>query len=315
MDRNEKIFIAGRTGLVGGSIERVLRQNGFYHIIGLPSSKLDLRNQVLVKQFFEEEQPAYVVLAAAKVGGIMANMQYPAEFLYDNLAIESNIIESSYRFGVKKLLFLGSSCIYPRLAPQPMKEEYLLDGKLEPTNEGYAIAKIAGMKMCEMYNRQYGTDFICVMPCNIYGIGDNFDPQSSHVVAALIRKVHEAKMNKSSFMEVWGTGTPRRELLFGDDLAEACLFLLQNYSGNDFFNVGTGYDMSIREIAEAVQEVIGYKCEMRFDTSKPDGMPQKVMDISRLTEAGWKYKTDLREGIRKTYQWFLESKWNKNGLR
>ena len=309
MNRNEKIFIAGRNGLVGSSIERVFRQNGFNYIVGLSSKELDLRNQALVKQYFEAERPDYVILAAAKVGGIMANMQYPAEFLYDNLAIQINIIESAYRFGVKKLLFLGSSCIYPRLAPQPMREEYLLDGKLEPTNEGYAIAKIAGMKMCEMYNRQYGTDYISVMPCNIYGIGDNFDPQRSHVVAAIIRKVHEAKVNNSPFVDVWGTGNARRELLFGDDLAEACLFLLQNYSGNDFFNVGTGYDMSIREMVEIVQEVIGYKCEMHFDISKPDGMPQKVMDISRLTKAGWKYKTDLREGIRRTYQWFLDSKW------
>lgn len=309
MDRDGKIFIAGRNGLVGSSIERVFRNNGFNHIVGLPSRELDLRKQASVEQYFKEEHPDYVILAAAKVGGIMANMQYPAEFLYDNLMIQSNIIEAAYRFGVKKLLFLGSSCIYPRLAPQPMKEDYLLDGKLEPTNEGYAIAKIAGMKLCEMYNRQYGTDYISVMPCNIYGIGDNFDPQRSHVVAALIRKVHEAKMKRSAFLEVWGTGNARRELLFSDDLAEACLFLMQNYKGNDFFNIGTGSDLSIRELVEVIQEVVGYQCEIQFDTSKPDGMPQKVLDISRMTEAGWKYKTELREGIRRTYQWFLQSKW------
>ncbi len=311
MEKDQKIFIAGRRGLVGSSMERIFRQNGYQNIIGHTSGELDLRNQALVKQYFEEERPDYVVLAAAKVGGIMANIQSPAEFLYDNLAIQNNVIEYAYRCGVKKLLFLGSSCIYPRLAPQPMREEYLLDGKVEPTNEGYAIAKIAGLKLCEMYNRQYGTDYISVMPCNIYGIGDNFDPQRSHVVAAIIRKVHEAKMRKSPFLEVWGTGNARRELMFVDDLAEASLYLLQNYSGNDYFNVGTGYDVSIRELVELVQEVVGYKCELRFDTSKPDGMPQKLLSTERLTKAGWTYKTDLREGIEKTYQWFLNSKWNQ----
>lgn len=314
MEKDQKILIAGRTGLVGSSMERIFRQNGYWNIVGPTSKELDLRNQALVKQYFEEERPDYVVLAAAKVGGIMANIQLPAEFLYDNLAIQNNVIEYAYRSGVKKLLFLGSSCIYPRLAPQPMKEKYLLDGKVEPTNEGYAIAKIAGLKLCEMYNRQYGTDYISVMPCNIYGIGDNFDPQRSHVVAAIIRKVHEAKMKKSLFLEVWGTGKARRELMFVDDLAEASLYLLQNYSGNDYFNVGTGYDVSIRELVEIVQEVVGYKCELHFDTSKPDGMPQKLLSTERLTKAGWTYKTDLREGIEKTYQWFLKSKWNQEEI-
>lgn len=309
MNRDEKIFIAGRGGLVGSSIERVFRRGGFQHIVGLSSRELDLRNQVLTAEYFKKEQPDYVILAAAKVGGIMANMKYPAEFLYDNLAIQNNVIECSYRFGAKKLLFLGSSCVYPRMAPQPMKEEYLLDGKLEPTNEGYAIAKIAGMKLCEMYNRQYNTDYICVMPCNIYGIGDNFDPMRSHVVAALLRKVYEAKIKNSSFVEVWGSGMARRELLFADDLADACLFLMQNYSGNEFFNIGTGNDVSIRELVEIIQEVIGYKCDVCFDISKPDGMPQKVLDTDRLAKFGWKYKTSLYEGIEQTYRWFLDSKW------
>ncbi len=304
-------MISGRRGLVGGAIERVFRENGYCNIIGRSSKELDLRDQALVRQYFEEEKPSYVVLAAAKVGGILANTKFPAEFLYDNLQIQNNVIEAAYRVGVKKLLFLASSCIYPRLAPQPMKEEYLLDGKVEPTNEGYAIAKIAGLKLCEMYNRQYGTDYISVMPCNVYGIGDNFDPLRSHVVAALIRKVHEAKIKRSPYLEVWGTGNARRELIFCDDLAQACLYLFENYSGNDFFNIGTGYDVSIRELVGIIQKVVGYECELRFDPSKPDGMPQKLMSIDKLAQAGFRYKTDLPEGIEKTYQWFLTSKWNR----
>lgn len=310
MEKSAKIFIAGRSGLVGGAIEREFRKEGYNNIISRTSKELDLRNQALVKRYFEEERPDYVVLAAAKVGGIMANISAPAEFLYDNLAIQNNVIESARRTGVKKLLFLASSCIYPRLSPQPMKEEYLMDGKLEPTNEGYAVAKIAGLKLCEMYNRQYGTDYISVMPCNIYGIGDNFDPKRSHVVAALIRKVHEAKINHSGYIEVWGTGNARRELMFCEDLASACLYLFETYSGNDFFNVGVGKDVSIRELTEVIQEVVGYKCEVRFDSGKPDGMPQKLMCTEKLEKAGWKYKTDLREGIEKTYRWFLQSKWS-----
>jgi GDP-L-fucose synthase len=306
MDKKAKIFIAGRQGLVGSSIEKEFRKKGYENIIGLRSKDLDLKRQLEVEAYFEAEHPDYVVLAAAKVGGIMANIQAPAEFLYENLAIQNNVIHSAYKYKVKKLLFLASSCIYPRLSPQPMKEEYLMDGKVEPTNEGYAIAKIAGLKMCQMYNKQYGTNFISVMPCNIYGIGDNFDPEKSHVVAGLIRKFHEAKLGNKKFIEVWGTGNARRELMFNKDLADACLFLFENYSGNDFFNVGTGNDISIKELANSIKEVVGYEGDIKFDSSKPDGMPQKLLDVSRLQDIGWIYKTELKEGIRKTYEWFLD---------
>ena len=305
MDRGSKIFIAGRGGQVGSAIERKFREEGYQNIVGLRSKELDLRSQEEVRHFFEQEKPEYVILAAAKVGGIMANIEAPAEFLYDNLCIQNNIIECSRVFDVKKLLFLASSCIYPRLALQPMKEEYLMDGKLEPTNEGYAIAKIAGMKLCELYNRQYGTDYISVMPCNIYGYGDNFSPIRSHVVAALIRKVYEAKQAGSKEIPMWCTGVARRELMFVDDLADACYFLFQTYSGNEFFNVGTGVDITIRELVEMVMDVEDYHANLVFDTSKPDGMPQKLLDVSRLSEAGWKAKTSLREGLEKTYQYFL----------
>lgn len=308
MDKKTKIFIAGRNGLAGSSIEKEFRKNGYTNIIGLRSSQLDLKRQADVEAYFKKERPEYVVLAAAKVGGIIANIQAPAEFLYDNLVIQNNVIHCAYKYGVKKLLFLASSCIYPRLSPQPMKEEYLMDGKVEPTNEGYAIAKIAGLKMCQMYNMQYGTNFISVMPCNIYGIGDNFHPQKSHVVAGLIRKFHEAKINNSSYVEVWGTGNARRELMFNEDLSNACLYLLETYSGNDFFNIGTGNDVSIRELAEIIKEIVGFKGIIKFDTTKPDGMPQKLMDVSKLKETGWVYKTELEDGIKKTYEWFLEKK-------
>ncbi len=306
MEHSSKIFIAGRTGQVGSAIERKFRAEGFDNIVGLPSKELDLRSQEQARAFFEKEKPDYVVLAAAKVGGIMANMQAPAEFLYDNLCIQNNVIENARVFGVKKLLFLASSCIYPRLSPQPMKEDYLMDGKLEPTNEGYAIAKIAGLKMCQYYNTQYGTDFISVMPCNIYGYGDNFSPVRSHVVAALIRKVHEAKVSGSAAIPMWGTGTARRELMFVDDLADACYYLFNHYSGNEFFNVGTGSDVSIRELVERIMDVVGYHAELAFDTSKPDGMPQKLMDVSKLKEAGWTAKTRLEDGLEKTYRYFLD---------
>lgn len=306
MDQNSKIFIAGRSGQVGSAIERRFRAEGFQNIVGLPSRELDLRSQEAARSFFEAERPEYVVLAAAKVGGIMANIQAPAEFLYDNLCIQNNVIELSRVYGVKKLLFLASSCIYPRLSPQPMKEEYLMDGKLEPTNEGYAIAKIAGLKLCEYYNTQYGTDYISVMPCNIYGYGDNFNPVRSHVVAALIRKVHDAKTSGSGEIPMWGTGRARRELMFVDDLADACFFLFNHYSGNDFFNVGTGSDVSIRELVELIMDVVGYHAELAFDTSKPDGMPQKLMDVSKLKEAGWTANVDLRAGLEKTYRYFLD---------
>ncbi len=306
MNKDGKIFIAGRGGQVGSAIERKFREEGYNNIVGLRSRELDLRDQNEVRAFFDKEKPEYVILAAARVGGIMANIQAPAEFLYDNLAIQNNIIEFSRVYGVKKLLFLASSCIYPRLAPQPMKEEYLLDGKLEPTNEGYAIAKIAGLKMCQYYNLQYGTDFISVMPCNIYGYGDNFSPMRSHVVAALIRKVHDAKKNRATSIPMWGTGVARRELMFVDDLADACFFMMNNYSGNDFFNVGTGSDVSIKELVELIMEVIGYHADLIFDSSKPDGMPQKLMDVSKMSAAGWNAKTSLKEGIEKTYKYFLD---------
>lgn len=305
MDRNGKIFIAGRGGQVGSAIERKFRKEGFENIVGLRSREMDLREQAAVREYFEKERPEYVVLAAAKVGGIMANIQSPAEFLYDNLAIQNNIIECSRVYGVKKLLFLASSCIYPRLSPQPMKEEYLMDGKVEPTNEGYAIAKIAGLKLCEMYNRQYETDYISVMPCNIYGYGDNFSPTRSHVVAALIRKVHDAKINGAKSIPMWGTGVARRELMFVDDLADACFYLFNTYSGNEFFNVGTGTDVSIKELVELIMDVEDYHAELEFDPSKPDGMPQKLMDVTKLTEAGWTAKTSLKEGLKKTYDYFL----------
>ena len=308
---DSKIFIAGRRGRVGSAIERKFRENGYNNIVGLGSKELDLRKQKEVFEYFKKEKPDYVILAAAKVGGIMANIKAPAEFLYDNLAIQNNIIGASYENGVKKLLFLASSCIYPRESQQPMKEEYLLEGKPEPTNEGYALAKIVGLKLCEMYNKQYGTDYISVMPCNIYGTGDNFDPEKSHVVAALIRKFHEAKVNGANKVSIWGSGNARRELMFVDDLADACFYLFNNYSGNEFFNVGTGIDYSIKEIANYISDVIGYEGEIEFDTSKPDGMPQKLMDINKLKNRGWTAKTDLKDGIKKTYKYYIEEVANK----
>lgn len=307
MKVSEKIFIAGRSGMAGSAIERKLRREGFQNIIGLASKQLDLRNQKQVFDYFKKEKPDYAILSAAKVGGIMANMKAPAEFLYDNLAIQNNIIHASYINNVKKLLFLGSSCIYPREAPQPMKEEYLLDGKPEPTNEGYAIAKIAGLKMCQYYNIQYGTNFISVMPCNLFGIGDNFDPERSHVVAALIRKIHEAKINNKDKVEIWGTGMARRELMFVDEFADACFYLFQEYTGNEFFNIGTGIDYTIKELAQCIMKVVGYKGELSFDITKPEGMPQKLLDVEKLTNLGWKSKISLEEGIRRTYKFYLEN--------
>jgi GDP-L-fucose synthase len=307
IDKQSKIFIAGRNGLVGSSIEKALSEKGYKNIIGLRSKELDLREQAVVVDYFEQEKPEYVILAAAKVGGIKANIERPAEFLYDNLMIQNNIIHNAYKSGVKKLLFLGSSCIYPRLAPQPMKEEYLLDGKLEPTNEGYAIAKIAGLKMCKNYNQQYDTDFISVMPCNIYGLGDNFDPNESHVVAALIRKFHESKVSDQTYVDIWGTGNARRELLFNEDLADACVFLFESYSGNEFLNIGTGEDVSIKELAYLIKSIVDFQGDVRFDSSKPDGMPQKLLNVEKIHKIGWKHKTSLEDGIRRTYEWFLKS--------
>lgn len=308
MDKNSKVYVAGHRGMAGSAIYRRLSREGYTNFVLRTSKELDLRRQKETEDFFAQERPDIVVLAAARVGGIMANIESPATFLYENLQIQNNVIHNAYKYGCKKLVFLGSSCIYPRECGQPMKEEYLLDGKVEPTNEGYAIAKIAGLKLCEMYNRQYGTDFISIMPCNLYGIGDSFDPVRSHVVAATIRKIVEAKENNSPTVTIWGTGNARRELLFADDMADACLFLLETYSGNDFFNVGTGKDVSITELSMIVKDIVGYKGEFVYDTSKPDGMPQKLLDCGKLEKAGWKYRTELEDGIEKTYKWYLENR-------
>jgi GDP-L-fucose synthase len=306
MDTQAKIYVAGHNGLVGSAIVRALGAKGYRNVLQRSSRDLDLRNQAAVDGFFAAEQPDYVFLSAAKVGGIQANNTYRAEFLYDNLMIEANIIHSAYRHGAQKLLFLGSSCIYPKLCPQPMKEDYLLTGFLEPTNEPYAIAKIAGLKLCENYCRQYGVDFISAMPTNLYGINDNFDLANSHVLPALMRKFHEAKINGEPTVTVWGTGTPLREFLYVDDLADALIFLMQNYSETDFVNVGTGQEVSIKDLALTMKAVVGYPGELVFDTSKPDGTPRKLLDVSRLAAAGWTAKTDLKTGIEATYAWYLE---------
>lgn len=347
MKKNAKIFVAGSNGLVGSALVRRLESGGYTNLLTPEIDQIDLTDLTAVKAFFETEKPEYVILAAAKVGGIHANNTYPAEFIYLNLMIQNNVIHQAYLNGVKRLLFLGSSCIYPKLAPQPMKEEHLLTGLLEPTNEPYAIAKIAGIKMCESYNRQYGTKFIAVMPTNLYGSGDNFDLANSHVLPALIRKFHEAKVrmtddgrrmtddglssvvrppssgfSPSSVSEgsvvVWGTGTPRREFLYVDDMADGCVYLLNlpdeviaehltNYPKPCFVNLGTGVDVTIRELAETVREVVGFKGELTFDAGKPDGTPRKLQDVSRMKALGWEAKISLREGIEKSYQWFLEN--------
>ncbi|MDQ1086795.1 MULTISPECIES: GDP-L-fucose synthase [unclassified Siphonobacter] len=306
MEKNAKIYIAGHRGMVGSAIHRKLQQEGFTNFALRSSKELDLRDQAEVQAFFEEERPDYVFLAAAKVGGIVANNTYRADFLYENLMIQNNVIHSAHLTDVKKLMFLGSSCIYPKLAPQPLKEEYLLTGFLESTNEPYAIAKIAGIKMCESYRRQYGKNFISVMPTNLYGPNDNYDLQNSHVLPALIRKFHEAKANGSPSVEVWGTGSPLREFLHADDLAEACYFLMQEYDGEEFVNVGTGVDLSIKALAELVKETVGYEGELVWNTSKPDGTPRKLMDVSKLHGLGWKHKIELPEGIRQVYEKFKE---------
>ncbi|MCI4671460.1 MAG: GDP-L-fucose synthase [Bacteroidia bacterium] len=305
MQKEAKIYVAGHRGMVGSAIVRKLRQSGYDNIVYRTSRELDLRNQAAVEQFFAEEKPEYVFLAAAKVGGIVANNTYRAEFIYDNLMIEANIIHSSHQHGVKKLLFLGSSCIYPKFAPQPMTEDDLLSGKLEPTNEPYAIAKITGIKLCENYRDQYGDDFISAMPTNLYGPNDNYDLQNSHVLPALVRKFHEAKVNGSESVEIWGDGSPMREFLHVDDLAEACFFLMENYSDKGFINVGTGVDITIKELALTIKEVVGFEGELRFDTSKPTGTPRKLMNVGKLNELGFKHKIDLREGIELVYQDFL----------
>jgi GDP-L-fucose synthase len=302
-----RIFVAGHRGLVGSAIVRCLRNAGFENLIWRDRSELNLTDQAAVERFFVEVQPQFVFLAAAKVGGILANDTHPAEFLRDNLAIQTNVIHAAYRHGTRKLLFLGSSCIYPKHAPQPMPEECLLTGPLEPTNEWYAIAKIAGLKMCQAYRRQYGFDAICAMPTNLYGPGDNFDLRSSHVLPALIRKFHEARIEGAAEVEVWGTGKPRREFLHVDDLADACVFLMQGYSAEQPVNVGWGTDVSIAELAALVGKTVGYSGTLRFNTSMPDGTPRKLLDVSRMRAAGWTARIPLEEGLASTYQWFLEN--------
>ena len=293
--------------MVGSALVRHLKAIGYTNIVVRTSSELDLRNQAAVADFFVEEKPDYVFLAAAKVGGILANNIYRAEFLYENLVIEANIIHNAHQNGVKKLLFLGSSCIYPKMAPQPLKEEYLLSGFLEPTNEPYAIAKIAGIKLCEAYRSQYGDNYISVMPTNLYGPNDNYNLQGSHVLPALIRKFHEAKINNQPTVEIWGTGSPMREFLHADDLAEACIFLMNTYDGEQFVNVGTGEDVTIKQLAELVQDVVGFTGELRWNTDKPDGTPRKLMDVSKLHGMGWKHRIELRQGLEHTYQDFLQN--------
>lgn len=309
MNRDAKIYIAGHTGMVGSAIVRNLKSKGYTNIIGRTVDELDLVRQEGVEKFFDEEKPEYIFLAAAKVGGIFANNTYPADFIYNNLMIEANIIHSAYKYNANKLLFLGSSCIYPKMAPQPIKEEYLLTGPLEPTNEAYAIAKISGIELCKFYRRQYGCDFISAMPTNLYGINDNFDLDTSHVLPALIRKFHEAKINRVKQVMMWGTGKPKREFLYVDDLADACVHLMNNYSDEIHLNVGTGEDLEIGELARIIKDVVGYEGETINDLSKPDGTPRKLLDVSLLESTGWKYSTSLKEGIKKVYDWYLKQEW------
>lgn len=307
MDKNSKIYVAGHRGLVGSAIVRELKDKGYTNIIGKTHSELDLMDNVAVEEFFKTEKPEYVFLAAAKVGGILANSTYPADFIFKNLQIQNNVIGNAYKYGVKKLMFLGSSCIYPKMCPQPIKEEYLLSGYLEETNEGYALAKISGLKMCEFFNKQYGTNYISVMPTNLYGPYDNFSGVNSHVMPALIRRFHEAKASNAPEVVVWGSGTPLREFLYSEDMADACIYLMETYEGNDFFNIGTGKEITIRGLAELVKEIVGYEGKIVFDSSKPDGTPRKLLDVSRLENAGWVYKTDLKDGIKQAYEWFLDN--------
>ena len=344
MEKTSRIYIAGHKGLVGSAIARRLQAEGYANLVTRAHEELNLERQEEVENFFQTEQPEHVFLAAAKVGGIFANSAYPADFIYTNLAIQNNIIHSACRFGVKKLLFLGSSCIYPKLSPQPMKEEYLLSGFLEPTNEPYAVAKIAGIKMCQAYNRQYGTNFISVMPTNLYGPHDNFNLESSHVLPALIRKFHLAKLASRNQAEaidrdealfgpipsdiktslenssqpnrkvvLWGSGTPKREFLHVDDLADACLYLMNNYEGNEIVNIGVGADLSIRELADLIAKIVGFEGEIEWDASKPDGTPRKLLDVSRLNQLGWKAKISLEKGIEDTYKWYLEQGMERPG--
>src|SRR5690554_2744210 len=305
MEKEAKIYIAGHRGMVGSAIHRQLISRGFNNFVLRTSAELDLRDQAAVNAFFAEQKPEYVFLAAAKVGGILANNTYRAEFLWDNLSIQNNIIHSAHTHGTKKLMFLGSSCIYPKLAPQPLKEEYLLTGPLESTNEPYAIAKIAGIKLCEAYRDQYGCNFISVMPTNLYGINDNYHPENSHVLPTLIRRFHEAKVDSISQVAIWGSGTPKREFLYADDMAEACIYLMETYNKKEFLNIGTGEDISILDLAHLVAQVIGYQGDIITNPEKPDGTPRKLMDVSKLHQLGWKHNTSLKEGIRSAYEDFL----------
>jgi GDP-L-fucose synthase len=301
MNKDSKIFVAGHNGMVGSAIVRKLKELGYTKIVTKSRKELDLTNQFQVNHFFHFERPEYVFLAAAKVGGIKANDDFRADFIYENIMIQSNIIKASHSNGVKKLLFLGSTCIYPKMSPQPIKEEYLLTGLLEPTNDAYAIAKISGIKMCQSFNKQYGDNFISVMPTNLYGPNDNYDLNNSHVLPALIRKFHEAKVEEKHIVEIWGTGTPMREFLYVDDLADACVYLMNNYNSSEIVNIGTGEDLTIKDLAYLVKEVVGFNGDIYFNTDKPDGTPKKLSDVSRLKEIGWTYKTSLKEGIQKTY--------------
>ena len=305
MNKTDKIYVAGHRGLVGSAITRRLEKEGYDNLVLKTRQELDLLDQKAVNEFFRKEKPDYIFLAAAKVGGIMANNTYPAQFIYENLQIEANIIHNAYQNKVKKLLFLGSSCIYPRDCPQPMKKEYLLTGPLEPTNEPYAIAKIAGIKLCQSYNRQYGTNFISVMPTNLYGPNDNFDLENSHVLPAMLRKFHQALPDKP--VTLWGTGSPRREFLHVDDLADACVYLMDNYNDSEIVNIGTGEDITIKELAEMIQKIVGHTGEIKWDTNKPDGTPRKLLDVNKLHSLGWNYKIGLNDGIKETYQHYIKS--------
>lgn len=307
MNKTDKIYIAGHKGMVGSAIHRRLSALGFQNIVSRTSSELDLRNQAAVEDFFVSERPDYVFLAAAKVGGILANNTYRADFLYENLMIQNNVIHQAYKTGVKKLMFLGSSCIYPKLAPQPLKEEYLLTGLLEPTNEPYAIAKIAGIKMCDAYRSQYGCNFVSVMPTNLYGPNDNYDLNNSHVLPAMLRKFHEAKMNQQEVVHLWGTGAPLREFLHADDMADACVYLMQEYNEEGLVNIGVGSDISIKDLALMIKDIVGYEGAIDWDSTKPDGTPRKLMDVSKLKSLGWQAKIDLKSGIETVYQMAFEN--------
>lgn len=310
MNLSDKIYVAGHRGMVGSAIVRRLRKEGFVNIVARTSKELDLRDQSAVATFFQEEQPDYIFLAAAKVGGIMANNIYRGQFIYENLMIQSNIIHQAHIAGAKKLMFLGSSCIYPKMAPQPLKEEYLLTGPLEPTNEPYAIAKIAGIEMCDAYRAQYGSNFISVMPTNLYGPNDNYDLNNSHVLPAMLRKMHEAKVSNNPEVIIWGTGTPKREFLHADDMADACFYLMQNYNEEGLVNIGVGEDISIGDLARLIQKIVGYEGKLVFDTTKPDGTPRKLMDVTKLHSYGWKASTALEEGIRKVYEQAKSTNWS-----